>query len=255
MAYDDQKPPLTDGDDIGEIRGNWRWTGTRWVLTDGTNVGEVRDGYRWTGTKWVPATGTGTGTGAAHVAPDPYDRRDKRDDDKKKWATALAILIGLILLGLLIWWIIDQNNDDDEDQPNVEPTPIASIGTPVQDGDLEFTVTGLQPDVETVGGGENTVTADGSYTLVALRVTNNSGDPVEFSSENVDAIDTEGDTLDAVGDADPYIVNGGAGFDGDIAANQTINTVVAFDVDDNATLDKVVVHEPASSDGQEIDVS
>jgi len=244
MAYENQGPPSYDGTDVGEIRGNYRWTGSNWVRTDGTRVGEVRDGYRWTGTKWV-AVDDDTTRGAHAV---------DNNDDKKKWATALAILIGLILLGLLIWWIVDQNNDDD-DAPAVEPTPIASIGTPVQEGDLEFTVLALRPDVEAVGVAPNVVTADGSYTLVTLRVTNNSGDPVGFSDSQVDAIDTNDNTLDAVEEADAYTNNGGPAFDGDIAANDTITTVVAFDVADDATLDKVVVHEPESSDGEEIDVS
>ena len=220
-------------------------------ITDGTHVGEVRDGYRWNGSQWVLVTTPGYKT--------PQEIRD--EENKRKLLYALAAIIALILLGLLIWWIADAVSDDDDadnDDDNVtavEPTPLAGLNSPVQNGDFRFVVVGVAPDVESVGTGDNAVTPDGSFTLVTLNVTNTGGEPVAFSEANVEAIDSNGDNLDADGDAYAYTVNGATGFEGDVASNQTITTTVPFDVADSATLDKVVVKEPATSGGEEIDVS
>ena len=68
----------------------------------------------------------------------------------------------------------------------------ATIGTPVRDGDFEFTVTNVERGQTKIGGEYLNTTAQGEFVLVNLTVRNVGNEPGTLFDQNVKLFDTQG---------------------------------------------------------------
>lgn len=137
------------------------------------------------------------------------------------------------------------------EQQEPEPEQPADVGTPVQDGKFEFTVTSVEPGVARVGSDVLGQDAQGQYVLVHLTVTN-IGDEAQYfdgsSQKAFDAQDREfsADTTAAVylGDANSFL--------NQINPGITVDGTVVFDVPADATLTAVTLHDSPFSGGVQV---
>lgn len=130
------------------------------------------------------------------------------------------------------------------------------IGDPVSDGKFEFTVTGVETGVEQVGDQYLNETAQGSYTLVTMTITNTGDEPQTFFADNIKGTDSQGRELAADSMASLYATpNGSDVWMSEINPGNSITVTVAFDVADGESLTSIEVHDSAFSGGEEIKLS
>lgn len=86
----------------------------------------------------------------------------------------------------------------------VEP-PAPGIGTPVSDGDFEFTVTEVEPGVAKIGTAPLSTTAQGQFVLVHMTVTNNGKSQALFDVTSQKMFDQQGRELTADAGAAIYV--------------------------------------------------
>lgn len=141
-------------------------------------------------------------------------------------------------------------------EPAEEEAPTeAGIGMPVRDGKFEFTVESVQPGVPAVGDEFLNQTAQGSYTLVTLRVTNIGDEPQTFSDSNVEGYDSQGRELAPDTTAGIYANPQGEGFLNDINPGNSSTAVVVFDLAPGETLTSLRVKDSLFAGGATINLT
>ena len=133
------------------------------------------------------------------------------------------------------------------DQPADAPKE-AAIGTPVRDGQLEFTVTKVKPGVTRVGGdvlGEN---AQGQFVLVHITVENIGAEAQLFADSSQKVRDAEGrefsaDTAAAISLEDNDV------FLNEINPGNTVKGVLVFDMPKDAKPASIELHDSPFSGG------
>lgn len=231
-------------------------------------VGDVVNGHRWTGSNWEPV-GTASPESPGQpmqtmTAPAP----DKKPWYKKWWGIGIIVLGILIVIGLLFGGGSDTTTATDEpaasetsapEEPATEgeePAPAeeaaAGIGTPVRDGKFEFTVTNVQPGVAEVGPEFVTETAQGSYTLVSMKIENIGDEPQTFFSDNVKGTDSQGRQLSSDSMATLVANENNNGWIDEINPGNFVEAIVVFDVAAGEQLVSITVQDSAFSGGAEI---
>lgn len=136
------------------------------------------------------------------------------------------------------------------------PTPSATaagINTPVRDGKFEFTVTGVQPGVPSVGG-DYGQTAQGSYTLVTMKVTNIGDKPQTFFDSNVVGYDSQGRQHAVDSTAGIYANDQAQGFINEINPGNSSTAVLVYDLPSGETLTKLIAKDSSFSKGATINL-
>lgn len=131
----------------------------------------------------------------------------------------------------------------------------AGIGTPVRDGKFEFTVTGVEAEVPTVGDDFLGATAQGAFTIVSMTVTNIGDEPQFFSDSNVAGIDSQGREVAADGGASLYANEDPGNTFTDINPGNSVQVNVVFDLPVGTTLSEVEVKDSTFSNGAMISLT
>lgn len=140
-------------------------------------------------------------------------------------------------------------------EPTEEVNTETGIGVPVRDGKFEFTVESIQPGVPAVGDEFLNQTAQGSYTLVTLKVTNIGDEPQTFSDSNVEGFDSQGRELAPDTTAGIYANPQGEGFLNDINPGNSSTAIVVFDLPPGETLTSLRVKDSLFSGGATINLT
>jgi len=130
-------------------------------------------------------------------------------------------------------------------RPAAASTPRA--GTPVRDGDLEFTVTGTRT-ARTLGNGLFRTTADGRFLLVTVRVKNIADGDKTFLWLLQKMYDTQDHEHAADLKAAAFLGSPGNLVDR-IAPADTFEATLVFDLPDGARADRVELHDGPLSGG------
>jgi hypothetical protein len=138
--------------------------------------------------------------------------------------------------------------------PAAEEAPaeaIATIGTPVRDGQFEFVVLGVETGVASVGG-EFGETAQGEYTLVEMTVTNIGDEPQMFTDSDQTGFDSQGRELNADTSAGIWANEDARGFLEDINPGNSVTVKVVYDLPAGEQLTSVMLHDSMFSGGVEV---
>ena len=128
---------------------------------------------------------------------------------------------------------------------------IATIGTPVRDGEFEFVVLGVESGVANVGG-QFGDTAQGEYTLVEMTVTNIGDEPQMFTDSAQSGFDSQGRELGADTSAGIWANEDARGFLEDINPGNSVTVKVVFDLPAGEKLTSVLLHDSVFSGGVKI---
>lgn len=132
--------------------------------------------------------------------------------------------------------------------PAAEEVAAAGIGTPVRDGKFEFTVTGVEPGVASIGSDVFGETAQGQFLLVRMTVTNIGDEAQHFSGSNQELVDTEGRTHSADTSAAIYLDDSDS-FLNQINPGNSVEGTVVFDIPTDATPASIELHDSMFSGG------
>lgn len=144
-----------------------------------------------------------------------------------------------------------------EGEEPVEEEPVEEaigIGDSVRDGKFEFTVTGVESGVPSVGDDYLSQEAQGQYVLVAMTVENIGDEAQYFFGDNQDLTDTEGRTHSADGTASIYLDSADSLMT-EINPGNTVDGVVVFDIPTDATPAEIELHDSAFSGGVTVALS
>ncbi|HOI04368.1 MAG TPA: DUF4352 domain-containing protein, partial [Dermatophilaceae bacterium] len=131
------------------------------------------------------------------------------------------------------------------------PPATGGSGQPGRDGDLQFTVTGVDCTKNSVGTAPLTMKADGVFCLVSLTVNNSGTKDTDLNPFFQEATDSKGDVhfpdlaaLVFMDDADS--------FTDPVPAGGTAKGILPFDVPAGSTLTSIELHESFNSPGTKI---
>jgi hypothetical protein len=133
----------------------------------------------------------------------------------------------------------------------VEAPAAPGIGTAVQDGKCEFTVTSVEPGVAWVGNDVLGQDAQGQYVLVHLTVTNVGTEAQYFYDGSQKEFDAQDREFSADSTAAVYLGDGST-FLNQINPGNTVSGTVVFDVPADTTLTRVELHDSPFSGGVEV---
>ncbi|MEU0541579.1 DUF4352 domain-containing protein [Nocardia sp. NPDC005978] len=126
------------------------------------------------------------------------------------------------------------------------------LNTPVRDGKFEFVVTDIQSGVKTVGDNEYLQeTAQGSYLIVSVSVTNTSNSPKGFSPSDQYVFDTDdrkfgNDTMATI------VLQPDSSVFEEINPGNTVTAQLVFDMPEGATADRIELHDSMFSGGADV---
>lgn len=128
----------------------------------------------------------------------------------------------------------------------------AGLGTPVRDGDFEFTVTAVEPAVPSVGDAPLEQTAQGEYVVVRLTVANTGDSQGFFDPSSQTLLDAQGRQLSPDTLAGAYLdpQNQFA----QINPGNSVQGALVFDVPVGTAVTTLELHDSAFSDGVEVTV-
>jgi hypothetical protein len=129
------------------------------------------------------------------------------------------------------------------------------LNQPARDGKFEFTVTGVQCGVASVGSDAFGKKAQGQYCKVNVAVRNIGNEARTFSASNVYAYNTAGQKYDADGAATLYLGEDARSFLEDINPGNSVNGVVLFDIPQGQTITKIELHDSSFSGGVTVTVA
>ncbi|QXQ15896.1 DUF4352 domain-containing protein [Skermania piniformis] len=144
------------------------------------------------------------------------------------------------------------DSGDRADSPNGKATAIAAdsaapLGTEVRDGKFGFVITGVEPNVPSVGDNPYLEqTAQGKYVLVHVDVTNTSDKPQSYFGDNQKLIDTQGRQF-SNDTAAELVMNPNIRFE--INPGNRMSTTLAFDVPPDSQPEQIEFHDSMFSDG------
>ncbi len=136
-----------------------------------------------------------------------------------------------------------------EEPAAAEPADdVAGIGTPVRDGKFEFTVTGVETEVATVGNEYLNKEAQGAFALVSVTVSNIGDEAQTFLGDNAELTDTEGRTHSSDSAAAIYL-EGSESWITEINPGNSVDAVVVFDIPVGAAPQSIELHDSMFSNG------
>jgi hypothetical protein len=134
------------------------------------------------------------------------------------------------------------------------PTPSSSAGAAMRDGSLEFNVRAVLCGQDTVGNGSLYRNAVGDYCIVTVTVRNVGDKPVTLAGVPQRASTTDGRQFPIDWTASVGAVNGPPVVNQPIPPQGQLETVLAFDVAEDATLTSLTLHDAPDSPGVTIAV-
>lgn len=142
--------------------------------------------------------------------------------------------------------------------PKPPPTKAApknpGIGSPVRDGDFEFTVTSVGCGVNRVGSQYLGQDAQGQFCLVTTKVRNIGDSSQLFDASSQKAYNAAGQTYDADSTASLYANPNTETFLNQINPGNTVTGKIVFDIPAGQKITRLEFHDSAFSGGAEIAV-
>lgn len=143
-----------------------------------------------------------------------------------------------------------------DDPASASPTPeetaaadvLPGVGTPARDGKFEFTVTGVETGVATIGSDVLGATAQGQFALVSVTVANIGDEAQSFFGDNATLVDTQGREHSADSSAAIYLENSESFFT-EINPGNAVDAVVVFDIPADAVPATLELHDSMFSGG------
>lgn len=223
-------------------------------------IGEVVNGHRWTGSVWEPVT-----HGAAPQAP----QTPPKSWYTTWWGITLIAFGALILVGLIFGGSGGETTTTtpqpeqtaaQEETPTEAAQPDADsgapgVGEPVRDGKFEFTVADVQTGVDQVGDDFLNQEAQGSYTLVTMKVENIGDEAQLFDSSNVSGTDSQGREVSSDSEASLYANENTEAFLNEINPGNSVTAIVVFDLPKGEKLAALDVKDSMLSGGAEISLN
>jgi hypothetical protein len=185
-------------------------------------------------------------------APHPA-RPDSRPTNWFRRHKILSVFIAVVAVAIAIAAITEgsggpsttaSTREDSAAEP-VDSTP--GFGTPVRDGKFEFTVTGMQPAVPSVGQDFLTETAQGEYVLVTLTVSNVGDQAQGFATSSQKLLDGQGRQF-SVDDMATIVLDQNMAY-AQINPGNSIEATVVFDVPVGTVPAEIEVHDSLFSGG------
>lgn len=129
------------------------------------------------------------------------------------------------------------------------PAPAAAtVGTPVRDGNFEFTVTKVQPGVASVGTDMFGEKAQGQFLLVHVTVSNIGTEPQALMDSVQKVYDAQGRTFSPDSTAGLYLEDNEVLFT-EVNPGNTVKGVLVFDMPKDAAPASIELHDSAFSGG------
>jgi hypothetical protein len=129
-----------------------------------------------------------------------------------------------------------------------EAEALPGVGTPARDGKFEFTVTGVETGVSTIGSDLVGTTAQGQFALVSVTVANIGDAAQNFFGDNATLVDDQGRSHSADSTAAIYLENSQS-FITEINPGNAVEAVVVFDIPADAVPTSVELHDSMFSGG------
>jgi hypothetical protein len=140
------------------------------------------------------------------------------------------------------------------DQPVAAAPAAATVGTPVRDGDFEFTVTDVQRGRTELGTQYLNTTAQGEFVLVDLTVRNVGDEPGTLFDQNTKLYDTQGREFRPSSSAAIYLPDNADVIAQAINPGNQVSGTVVFDVPAGTNLASIELHDSAFSGGVSVDL-
>lgn len=179
----------------------------------------------------------------------------KRPVYKRVWFWLVAILAVIVVAAAANAGTKSSSTADPGSAPAAAAPAAATIGTPVRDGDFEFTVTTVQRGQTTLGGKYLSTTAQGEFVLVNLTVRNVGNEPGTLFDQNVKLFDSQGREYRADSGAAIYLEGNADVIAQTINPGNQVSGTVVFDVAAGTQLASLDLHDSAFSGGVSVAVS
>lgn len=173
----------------------------------------------------------------------PYPQRPPMPVKRRRWYRRKRVLLPLALLVCLVVL----NNAGDQTDPGAVLPPLTA-----RDGILEFTVTGVECGLSTLGAPAVERAAQGQLCTVALRVRNfgSASRRVDVGSQTLH--DDDGRAFDAERDAWIYLPESVPFFQREINPGNELSATLVYDIARDAVPAKLEVHDSPFSGGASI---
>ena len=128
------------------------------------------------------------------------------------------------------------------------------LNQPAQDGKFEFTVTGVDCSRNTIGEAPVAKTAQGTFCLVSLTVTNVGNEAQLLDASSQKALDAAGREYSADGSAAMYLGDTST-FLNQLNPGSTVNGQIAYDIPVGTQLTALELHDSPFSGGVTVNLS
>ena len=162
---------------------------------------------------------------------------------------AVGAVVALLCLGGIVFGIVETGRRDVG-----QPRPTATVGQPVRDRSLEFTVKSVHCGQMSVGSGPLMPTPSGQFCLVAMSVRNVGTEQETFADQNQKALTPQGTQF-----FDDTVAGMMASPDNSLAEpldpGRRLDVTLVYDVPNHVTIDRLQLHDSAFTDGVEVRVA
>jgi hypothetical protein len=159
---------------------------------------------------------------------------------------AAGAVVALLCLGGIVFGFVGVGRRD-----SGQPRPTATIGQPVRDRVLEFTVNSVHCGQTSVGSGPAMPTPAGQFCVVAIRVHNVGTQQETFADQNQKALSPQGTQY-----FDDSVAGIMASPDNPLAEaldpGRQLDVTLVYDIPTNVRIDRLQLHDSAFSDGVEV---
>ncbi|WP_330182152.1 DUF4352 domain-containing protein [Nocardia sp. NBC_01503] len=162
----------------------------------------------------------------------------------------ILIILAVIVAVCGIGGALMSKGSSSSSSPGTDPNkPLPGLNTPVRDGKFEFVITAVQSGVKTLGDNEFLQkTAQGTYTVVSISITNTSDKPYGFSPSDQYVFDAKNRKFSN----DPTAainLQSDTSLYANLNPGNTITAQVVYDLPADSAPDHMVLHDSMFSGG------
>ncbi|MGY1813253.1 DUF4352 domain-containing protein [Blastococcus sp. SYSU D00820] len=167
---------------------------------------------------------------------------------KKAWFLALVAIVVIAIIATQT----GKGGSDDSSAGSASggssESSSVGIGQPALDGKFQFVVNGVDCSATSLGDQYVSITAQGTFCIVDLTISNIGNEAQSFFGENATLRNAEGQEFSADTEASFYLPNSASLYE-EINPGNTLNSKVIFDVPVGTTPASLELHDSAFSGG------
>ncbi|MGB3698617.1 MAG: DUF4352 domain-containing protein [Gordonia sp. (in: high G+C Gram-positive bacteria)] len=188
-------------------------------------------------------------------APQPMQAPPKKG---KKWPWILGAIVVIIALVAIFGGGDDTKKADNTASSAAKggsDNSSAGINTPVRDGKFEFTVTGVEKNLSSVGDNPYlTQQAQGQFVIVSVKVENIGDKPQSFSPTSQKVVDSQGRSFEP--DTTAQVALGGSDIPiwDNINPGNSVDVKLVYDMPKNAAPASIELHDSMFSGGASVNL-